>query len=174
MIGALNLEVNDMLLMAGIGYYMYMHRRISLVESVVISVVVLLIKNYLLDNSLTEQIGEEVEGLMSSSNGIIETLSNGLKGLMGNNHVGGSSCRNNNKYEHLDEQNNFNPEMTGGDDHFPMNHNGDSLLDELEFDELELELEQMGGDDHLPNTSNIPNVSNGPNVYNGPKRFQWS
>ena len=134
MISALNLEVHDMLLMAGVGYYMHMHRKISLVESVVISVVVLLIKNYLLDNQQIEQIGEKIEGLMG--NGIVETLSNTVETLMGNNHAGGSSCGNN-KHEHLDEQNHFNPEMTGGI--FNNIYGGE----EIDLGELEAELAEV-------------------------------
>ena len=134
MISALNLEVHDMLLMAGVGYYMHMHRKISLVESVVISVVVLLIKNYLLDNQQIEQIGEKIEGLMG--NGIVETLSNTVETLMNNNHVGGSSCGNN-KHEHLDEQNHFNPEMTGGI--FNNIYGGE----EIDLGELEAELAEV-------------------------------
>lgn len=161
MISALNLEVYDILLMAGVGYYMHMHRKISLVESVVISVVVLLIKNYLLDNQQIEQIGEKIEKLMG--NGVVETLSNTMEGLMNNNHSGGSSCGNNNKHEHLDEQNHFNPEMTGGEE--LMNYEEEN--DPMYFDDEPMYKDGiMGGDEHVPMNPNSVNGAMNTNSVN--------
>jgi len=159
MISALNLEVHDMLLMAGVGYYMHMHRKISLVESVVISVVVLLIKNYLLDNQQIEQIGEKIEGLMG--NGIVETLSNTVETLMGNNHAGGSSCGNN-KHEHLDEQNHFNPEMTGGIfNNFFGGEEPDPTVVEMEAQIAEI-MNNSTGDNQGSNGNNEPDYGSDP------------